>query len=119
MFSRNRCKSCGARVMAYFCRWKTASFWAFDHRLSPPTYARTDDSTPKLKLAKISKLRTIAANIQIIEYGERALNATSADHSWKFCDGFGCFTGSDQKLKVTEPITCRCTFGPAVWRCSA
>src|ERR1700683_5789956 len=47
-----------------------ASFWFFDHKLSPPTYARTDDRSPKPKFARINRLSTIEANIQMIAKGE-------------------------------------------------
>src|ERR1700723_2526644 len=103
MLSRNRRRSSGARVTAYLCRWKTASFWAFDHRLSPPTYARIDDSTPKLKLARTSKQSTIAANVQIIVNGERGLSAVRGELSSTICDPFGCFMAAAQKLRSPNP----------------
>src|ERR1700733_9839983 len=56
-----------------------ASFWAFDHKLSPPTYARTDDSRPKLKFARISRHSTMAANIQTIANRELVFGAVTED----------------------------------------
>src|ERR1700733_1492881 len=79
MSARNWRNSFGERFAAYFCRWKTASFCAFDHRLSPPTYARTEDKSPKLKLASNNRHRTMAANIQMIANGELAADAASEE----------------------------------------
>src|ERR1700722_10803040 len=77
--ARNWRNSSGERFAAYFCRWNTASFCAFDHMLSPPTYARTEDKSPKLKLASINRQRTMAANIQMIANGELAADAASGE----------------------------------------
>jgi len=41
-----------------------------DHALSAPTYARIDDRTPKLKLARSIKQTTMPANIQTMAKGE-------------------------------------------------
>src|ERR1700722_1976917 len=72
-------KSFGEWLAAYFCKWKTAAFCALDHMLSPPTYARTEDKRPKLKLASINRHRTMAANIQMIANGELVADAASEE----------------------------------------
>src|ERR1022692_1916147 len=77
--------SAGAPVAAYFCRWNTASFCALDHRLSPPTYARTADKEPRLKIARSSRPRTIAAKSQIMVNGDLVSNPAlerGASRAW-------------------------------------
>ncbi len=68
------------------------------HTLAPTT------ARPKLKLARISRQSTIAANIQMIENGERVLNAASAERSLNLRDLLAC-SHPDAHIAIGDPGT--------------